>query len=257
MLPEKIFKIFSVANSLGAVIYSRSLPSELDKFYRDFIWQELQNPQPYSLVSLSTATDLDKEELIDQVPHWMFPIGGIIHTVSARTLLMLCNHREKFDKLIGKLQEIDIQNVHAITSVTYLRYCILEMLRLNNLVSSTFRTLCKDFTFDDGTYFKKDTQLLILNNPILREPECFESPNEFIPERWSRHLESTYCAIMFNQGPQKCPGLDISIFLIQSFLVHYLKYSGVLDGAILNSQKIDTDNIPQMINPCSITFTIS
>ena len=131
MLPEKIFKIFSVANSLGAVTYSRSLPPKLDKFYRDFIWQELQNPLPYSLVSLTATTNLGKEELIDQVPHWMFPIGGIIHTVSARTLLMLCNHREKFKKLIIELQKIDIHNADDIAHVTYLRNCILEMLRLN------------------------------------------------------------------------------------------------------------------------------
>ena len=96
------------------------------------------------------------------------------------------------------------------------------------------------------------------NNPILRDPKIFRKPNQFIPNRWNLELENLYNTVIFNQGPQKCPGLDISIFLIQSFIVHYLKYSGVLDGAAtLNSQKIDTDNIPQMINPCSITFTIS
>ena len=152
----------------------------------------------------------------------MFPIGGIIHTVSAKTLLILCNHKDKFDKLIRELQIIDHKNAQEIASSQYLRYCILEMLRLNNLVNSTFRTLCKDFTFDDGTQFKKDTQLLILNNPILREPQCFNSPNQFIPERWNDNLESTYCNLTFNQGPQKCPGKDLSIFLIQSFIVNIL-----------------------------------
>ena len=76
-----------------------------------------------------------------------------------------------------------------------MRYCILETLRLNNPVNSTFRSLCKDFTFDDGTELKKDTQMVILNNPILRQEICFENPNKFIPERWSPELEKEYCTL--------------------------------------------------------------
>ena len=259
IIPAKIFEIFSTANSLDAVLNSHfQLPKQLDAFYRNFIWTELQNPQPFSLVSLTQSTNLHKDALIDQVPHWMFPIGGIIHTVSARTLVLLCNHRDIFDKLLQQLQEIDVNNAMDIHNVYYLRCCILETLRLNNLVTSTFRTLCEDYTFKDGTYLKKDTQLLILNNPILRSPECFDSPNKFIPDRWNEKLEASYCTLTFNQGPQKCPGKDLSLFLVESLIVHYLEHSGVLHGkAKLDSQKLDVNNIPQMIDPCSITFTIT
>jgi cytochrome P450 len=256
-IPDEIFEIFSVANSLDAVVNSNfELPPQLNRTYREFIWSELQNPEPLSLVSLTAATDLRKEELIDQVPHWMFPIGGIVHTVSARTLALLCNHRSIFSKLLEHLREVDITSAADIDSAWYLRCCILECLRLNNLVTSTFRTACTDVSFEDGTRFEKGTQFLILNNPILREPECFESPNEFIPERWSAGLERSYCALLFNQGPQRCPGKDLSLFIIQSVVVHYLAHSGVLYGnAVLHSIPLDVKNIPQMIDPCSIVFT--
>ena len=255
-IPDDIFKIFQLANSLQAVINPNfKLPNKINNFYRKFIWNELQNPQPFSLVSLCQNSNLYKEELIDQVPHWIFPIGGIIHTVVPRTLVMLCNHKRVFEKLLEQLRQINIDNAIEIYNLTYLKYCILETLRLNNLVTSTFRTLCQDFKFEDGRYFKKGTQFLILNNPVLRDPDIFKYPNKFIPERWNKNLENSYYNLTFNQGPQKCPGKDISLFLIESYIVHYLNYSGVLSRKKnLKSIKIDTNNIPQMINPCLIKF---
>ena len=47
----------ALANSLDAVINSNfELPPKLNEFYRKFIWDELQNPQPYSLLSLTQDT---------------------------------------------------------------------------------------------------------------------------------------------------------------------------------------------------------
>ena len=76
--------------------------------YREYLWNELQNPQPLSLVHLCKFTNLQKEELIDQVPHWIFPIGGSIHSNAPRTLALLCNHPEIFNTLITELQDIDV-----------------------------------------------------------------------------------------------------------------------------------------------------
>jgi len=257
MIPNQIFEIFQIANSLNAVVSPNfKIPKHINNFYRNFIWNELQNPQPYSLISLSQNSDLNKEELIDQVPHWIFPINGIIHTVVPRTLIMLCNHPDIFKKLILKLHEINIDNAMDIYNLRYLKYCILETLRLNNLVTSTFRTLCQDYRFKNGKEFKKGDQFLILNNPVLRDENCFPHPNKYIPERWNDRLEDMYCNMIFNQGPQKCPGKELSLFLIASFIVHYLKHTRVLSGLItLECQKIDINNSPQMINPCTISFS--
>ena len=62
-----------------------------------------------------------------------------------------------------------------------MRKCILETLRLNNPVITTFRTLEEDYTFDNKYSFKKGDQFLILNNPVLREKEFYKKPNKFIP----------------------------------------------------------------------------
>lgn len=57
---------------------------------------------------------------------------------------------------------------------------------------------------------------------------------------------------MFNQGPQRCPGKELAIFIAQSFLVHYL----IKTQGNIESQKIDINNIPQALNPCKIIFKI-
>ena len=48
------------------------------------------------------------------------------------------------------MKEINsVNDPRNIYKLSYTRQCILESLRLNNLVVTTFRTLLQDFTFDN------------------------------------------------------------------------------------------------------------
>ena len=125
----------------------------------------------------------------------------------------------------------------------------METLRLINPLVTTFRSLSQDITFDENYSFKKGTQFLILNNPVLREKEYFEEPNKFIPERWTSKTELSYYSISFNQGPQRCPAKELVIYLCQSFLYNFFTKINSLETI-----KINTENIPEIINPCSLKF---
>ena len=109
---------------------------------------------------------------------------------------------------------------------------LLETLRLINPLITTFRSLSQDFKFDEKYFFKKGTQFLILNNPVLREKEYYEDPDKFIPDRWTHEMEKSYYAISFGQGPQKCPGKELVIYLAQSFLYNFIT-------KVLNAKKED------------------
>jgi len=106
--------------------------------------------------------------------------------------------------------------------------------------------------------FERGTQFLILNNPILRDEEIFKEPNKYIPERWltDKNLEKSYYSIMFNQGPQRCPGKELSILLLQLSLYYYLKYSGVINkkNDLDCSYTYQNGTTPQMLNPCILEF---
>ena len=87
----------------------------------------------------------------------------------------------------------------------------------------------------------------------MREKEFFENPNEFNPERWTPEMEQSYYAISFNQGPQRCPGKELVIFLAQSFI-----YNLVLTNNLqkMEVEKIDLKNVPQIMNPCEIKIKL-
>ena len=102
----------------------------------------------------------------------------------------------------------------------------------------------------------KNDQFLILNNAVLRENEYWKLPNSFIPSRWNYNKEQSYYALSFNQGPQKCPGKELAIFLTQSFIYHFIKINKIGRKNTITSNKIDTDNIKGAINSCDIVFNI-
>lgn len=238
---KPIFEIFEKANSLSAILIgSSNIGSNLKQKYYKALNYYLDNPISGSLVEMchTRIGNLSREEILDQIPHWIFPINGLITNGLPRLLILLLNTPRV------------LKHIH---DPMYMRNCILEMFRLNNPVNSTFRSSVVDYSFDKKYSYPKGTQFLIINNPIMRDPRAFPNPNEFIPERWTPELENSYYSLMFNQGPQRCPGKEFVIGLLSSFTIEYLGMAGT---NIQFSPKLDDRNIPQMINPCKIKFTI-
>lgn len=251
---EDIFTIFSEANSLQAFSNPNfQIHAKVKNAYLAYLIYNINNPNPGSLVAFARQFTDDEDELIQQIPHWIFPMVGLINTTFPRMLLLLVNQPPLFNQVLLAIHETG-NDPEKIYHNQFLRNCVLETLRLNNPVVTTFRTLLQDFQFPDSTkLYKKGTQFLILNNPILRDATFFQTPNRFIPDRWNSISEDSYHAIMFNQGDQKCPGKELSIFVLQSFLVQYLMK---VDKATIVAQKININNIPQMMNPCKIHFDV-
>lgn len=257
-ISDDIFKIFSEANSIKVFSNSKfKLNKNLYNNYIKTLNYYINNPRPKSLVDICMKLTNDKEEVLHQIPHFIFPIVGIFATVVPRLLLLLCNHKKVFSKLlqeINSMNDYNINNYEEIYKLTYLRKCVLETLRLNNSVVTTFRTLEKNYTFDNKYNFKKGEQFLILNYPVLREKDFFKEPNKFIPSRWNSEMEKSYYAISFNQGPQKCPGKELAIYLAQNFVYNLIKIKNIGEKEMITSHKINIKEIPQILNPCKIKF---
>ena len=257
-LNDDIFKIFSEANNID--VFSNpdfKIDQELYNNYLDILNYYIDNPNPNSLIELCLSVSNDREEVLHQIPHFIFPLIGLFITTIPRLLVLLFNHKNILIKVIQEINSINTNNKslsQKIYKLSYLRKCILETLRLINPLITTFRTLSQDFSFDNKYYFKKGTQFLILNNPVLRETEYFKEPNKFIPSRWTPEMEKSYYAISFNQGPQRCPAKELVIFLSQSFVYNFIKIKNINNNNIIKTNKIDTNYIPQIINPCDIKF---
>jgi hypothetical protein len=258
IINKDIYQLISNANSFNAITIGHvQLNEELHSKYKNYILQNIRSPKANSLMSLIKKYNigLSESEVLDQVPHWIFPINGIISIVSLRLLLLLANHPKVLNKVITEINSIDTLDSKEIDRLPYLRKCILELCRLNNPVNSTFRTLLFDYSFDKGYNYKKGDQFLILNSPILRDDTVFQNPNIFNPDRWTDKLEHSYYSLMFNQGSQRCPGKELSIYIIKCYIIHFIKLNQVNKDNI-SGDKLNVNYIPQAINPCDISIVV-
>ena len=257
-IDPNIFQMFSEANTTE--LFSNPNFRIQPKIYQKYIQainSHIDNPNVNSLVDLTNSITTNKEEVKHQIPHYIFPLVATFVSVIPRLLILLFNDNNILQNVVDEINSID-PNLELLTKkiykLSYLRKCIMESLRLNNVVITTFRTLTKDYSFDEKYKFRKGTQFLILNNPVLREKEFFENPNEFNPERWTPEMEQSYYAISFNQGPQRCPGKELVIFLAQSFIYHFILSNDIHK---IKVKKIDLTNVPQVINPCEIKIKLN
>jgi len=243
-----VYKVFQQADSLlSARFNTRPVdPSDLKEF-RDYMKQQLDKPAPDTLMFLGNRhhARIPMDEVLDQIPHWIFPIAGLFSVHLPRLLVVLANHPEELQRVVT-----EIQDQSHLDNDNHCRKCILELFRLNNAVNSTFRELTQPFQFDmSDEVFEPGTQFVFFNNPVLRD--AFDNPNRFVPSRWSRAVENSHQALMFNHGNQVCPGKELVITLLTLGVVQYLR---VNEYTIPTSIKLDTSFIPYMINPCSIVF---
>ena len=254
---EDIFNILSEANTID--VFSNPDFKIDPKIYNNYINTlnyHIDNPKPESLVDLCLTVSNDKEEILHQIPHFIFPIVGLYITSLPRLLIMIFNHKDVLEKVINEVNSVKDINSVNIYQLTYIRKCIMETLRLINPLVTTFRSLSQDFKFDDKYSFKKGTQFLILNNPVLREKEYYENPDKFIPDRWTPEMEKSYYAISFNQGPQRCPAKELVIFLLQSFIYNFFKIKNITMNTMVEINEVDINNIPQITNPFSFFINI-
>ena len=256
---KDVFNLFSEANTTDAFYPGFKLDPFVVLNYNQFLEKHIKNPNVNSLIHLCSTMSSDPEEVKHQIPHFIFPLVGLYITSIPRILTLLFNDKNALQKVMNEITSIQTYRNDKLLSkkiyeLSFLRKCILETLRLMNPLITTFRTLTKDYSFDENYHFQKGTQFLILNNPVLREKEFFENPNAFIPDRWTKDMEHSYYAISFNQGPQRCPAKELVIFLAQSFIYHFVSFNNVEQ---IEVETIDLENVPQIMDPCEIKIKLN
>lgn len=244
-----IYKVFKQADSILSATLGVNFVDKNDLgIYIGYLKTQLHNAQPNTLLYLGHKHHrmIPEEDVIEQIPHWIFPIAGLFSVHLPRLLVLLLNHERDYNIVTQ-----EIRHNRYFTKDSYLRKCILELFRLNNAVNSTFRGLLEPYSFSaQGATFDKGTEFVFFNNPVLRD--LFDNPNQFVPSRWNEALENEYRALMFNQANQRCPGKELTISLLQAGCASYLE---LCDFKLTTNITLDTNYIPYLINPCTIEFS--
>jgi len=259
-LPEALassaMKIFREANEIQFLVNeNHKLDPIVVKSYCILLNYFIQKPIDESLIGIAKHTGISDRLLMDQIPHWIFPVFGVITTSFPRLLTFLYNSPTDLQRVLIEIGGLDNRQAKEIYGLRHLRNCILETLRLNNTVISLFRTLLQDdFQFpaensEASRTFKRGDQFSILIANSLRDPEYFPNSHQFIPDRWiNRQLEHHYPSLMWSIGPQGCPGKELSIFLLQVLTVVILKRWQLTEAKAINTEKIG------LLNPFNLNF---
>lgn len=159
------------------------------------------------------------------------------------TLFLLYKHPHVLAKLRLELDTAtnpacDVPTYESVSSLPYLRACIEESLRvrpassfgLPRVVPTGGRTIA-------GLYISEGVTVSVPTYTLLRNPDCFEDPDAFNPERWIDTTVETKekmnkAHFPFSTGPRACIGRNIAYFellLVTSTLVRLFDFDFV-DG---------------------------
>jgi len=259
-----IYNTFTEANKLPISILHNSQVPSYDKS-RYYIDKMLRNPQTSTLTYLLAKYGknisnyckqevrdtlsiprfaTEREVLADQIYHFIFPIVAMITIHVPRILALIFAHPKVKSKLFHNLP-------NSKQTKLYIRKCILETLRLNSPVMSFFRKSSRP-VFG----FPKNTEFLILSNPMLRDPLVFPNPDLFIPDRWTEYLEQSQYNLIFGLGPQRCPGKNLAMHILQYYLHAYIIFTQRLSLYVKNEDILyiqpSKQRISYYINPYKI-----
>jgi cytochrome P450 len=143
---------------------------------------------------------------------------------------LLSKHQDVQKKLRNEIKKnlyednkrIEINNENT-KNIDYLNFVIKEGMRLFPpiaaipLKKTTKEVVLGDYKLPKGTLVQVNVRL------IQRDPEIFDEPELFKPDRWSEEAQSKkkiplYSWIPFSQGPRICIGNNFSLMEQRIFL---------------------------------------
>lgn len=130
---------------------------------------------------------------------------------------------EELDRVIGKerwVEEKDIPNL------PYLDTIVKETMRMHPVAPMLVPRFSREDIKIAGYDIPKDTRVLVNVWTIGRDPEIWDQPNEFIPERFiGKNIDvkgQDFELLPFGTGRRMCPGYSLGLKVIQSSLANLL-----------------------------------
>jgi len=132
------------------------------------------------------------------------------------TFYLLSQNPDKLEKLLNEVdtvvpkdQPLDMQ---TLKNLTYMKNVLSETLRLYPSVPVDGRTAREDDVLPNGTPVPKGSLLLYSAYVIGRDPDYWQDPEKFIPERFDDTTKFTdpLQFVPFHAGPQTCLGQNMA-----------------------------------------------
>ncbi|KAG9279953.1 cytochrome P450 3A40-like isoform X1, partial [Astyanax mexicanus] len=184
------------------------------------------------------------QEILSQ--SFIFMVGGYDTTSTTLTFLLynLATNPDCLNKLV---EEIDKTFPHdapvtydALMKLEYLEMVINESMRLFPTAPRLER-VCRKTVELNGITIPKDTLVAIPAYVLHRDPQLWESPEEFRPERFSPENNiNPYLFMPFGLGPRNCVGMRFALMIMKLVVVKLLQNFNVETCKETQVRKLDS-----------------
>lgn len=182
------------------------------------------------------APAVDRDALLQQVPHWMFTFTGSGTDLLTRTLtLVACRpgvHRRVHEELA---EAGPSSRAETVERLTYLNACLLETGRLFPPVTRTFHR--------PGAAAGGENKEIVHYFPLLqRDDGLGPTVHDFRPERWLATQPDPAAAAsnLFLRGPRACPGMNLILFVCTAAIARLLGEHKIT----VRSERLSRDPLP-------------
>ncbi|KAJ0179224.1 hypothetical protein K1T71_004936 [Dendrolimus kikuchii] len=176
---------------------------------------------------------LDDESVREEVDTFMFEGHDTTTSGLVFSLYCLAKHKEVQEKIYTELKEIfgdDLNRDPTYTELQQMKYLelvIKETLRLYPSVPLIERKITHDCNIA-GSHVPKNTSLIIDIFHMQRNPEVYENPLDFIPERFEKPLKSPFAWVPFSAGPRNCIGQRFALMEMKVTIAAVIKNFEIL-----------------------------
>ncbi|XP_063706964.1 cytochrome P450 6a9-like [Culicoides brevitarsis] len=208
---------------LAKIIGYRLVREEVTKFFMDVVTSTVDHRQKNNvnrndfmdiLLRLKNQNDqpLTLNELAAQA--FVFFVAGFetSSTVLSFTLFELAQNQNiqkkaRNDVINALANHNEEMTYEALNDMTYLDFCIDESLRKYPPLPLLVRKCTKDYYIESINYtMKKGMPVMIPIYAIHHDPDFYENPESFIPERFETGSKNQRAFMPFGEGPRFCIG---------------------------------------------------
>ena len=230
----------------------RKAIKQLDRIIYDLISRHREDKGSDDLIAMllsaedEDGTRMSRQQLRDELATLFFASHEAAALVLTWTCYLLARYPDKQDTLVAELrsslQDRKAPKVADLTALAYTRMVIKEAMRLYPPNRSVGREALNDCEIGDY-HVPAGTHLLMSQWVVHRDSRYFDSPEEFLPERWTpefmRQLPK-YAYFPFGGGPRVCIGQDFAMMeamLVVATMLQRFKLV-LVEGQVVEPQPV-------------------